>query len=45
MAEKTPEPASNALLAPFPSAVGVSHLRVYDSEAPDGIPRFSMTHS
>jgi mannose-6-phosphate isomerase-like protein (cupin superfamily) len=37
VAEKTPEPASNALLAPFPGAVGVSHLRVYDSAAPDGL--------
>jgi mannose-6-phosphate isomerase-like protein (cupin superfamily) len=32
-----PEPTRDALLAPFPGAVGVSHLRVYDSVAPDGL--------
>jgi mannose-6-phosphate isomerase-like protein (cupin superfamily) len=32
-----PEPASDTPLPAFPGAVGVSHLRVYDSEAPDGL--------
>jgi len=32
-----PALTSTAPLAPFPGAVGVSHLRVYDSEAPDGL--------
>ena len=29
------------LLPAFPGAIGVSHLRVYGSEAPDGL-RFSL---
>ncbi len=30
-----PDPSTE--LPPFPGAVGLSHLRVYDSEAPDGV--------
>lgn len=37
MAEDMPEPIHHDLFAPFPGAIGASHLRVYDSTAPDGL--------